>query len=1319
MLKKIIIINFVFILSMNSFGQNIIDIQSPKIIPPSPDAAALGEYGQMPVDKSTGIPAINIPLYEIQTPRFKIPISLSYHASGVRVDEMASWVGLGWSLNSGGLVTRTIMGLPDDWGGGFLSQPLKKASDIQFSIDSLYLKYAAHGDIDTQPDQFFYNFNNYSGNFVFGTDNKPLLTPYKPIKISFNTDSGFNIIDEQGNSYNFSTTENVESPINGILMAPVSSWYLTRMISADRSDTVKFIYNKDTDPINEFSFNFMQNIGPTEQQSISQQLWQVEENTNERTYHPLRISQIIFKNGKIDFIPKGNRLDNGNVSLDSIIISNVNETTGQYSRLKSFKLTTDYFYSTLNNSGPYLGNTEAAKHRLILTGVSENDYNNTVVKTHSFQYDSTMLPPLNNFGQDKWGYYNGKYQNFSLLETQQVIADDQGDVFTIGGGVGADRSLSTIYSQAGILKKITYPTKGYTTFDYENNQLSYAQPVTTVLHANAIGFYQETSTVNYTPTSSMLSSGGSIFHIQIKKSDPSVTMPIYPYVQLVQVSNGNILYTATANQLGDIDVTLNIPLSANQTYQLIAVAKGGNATTNSTYLPSSVIGTTYQTLSTSLASVGGLRISSEKNYNNTNSLISEETYKYGADESGGGDLISASLMTNQVTHPAYILPATNSSGNPCAYCLGADLSAHLTTYYGNSIYQLSTVKESPVMYGSITVYNGNTEQNAGKTVYSYVSNPDSILICPTSYMAGIKPIPVTWKNVGPTRVAAYRNLGNNQYALEREDLTDYKLIEKPAARGLIVGYTYETFSIDQNTYQFMPVSNYYWFDYPISSGSTVPNQTITINYSPDGSKIQDTTKYYYGNLIHLQPTRIVHFNGIGDSIITVLNYPQDMVLAGKDPTGIFNSMVTANIISPAVEQYQFKNTKQLNYFKNNYNTFNGSMILRSNVQFSTLNNAPETRVQFNQYDSYGNIIEQQKTNDIKNSYLWDYNHTYPVAEVTNASSSDIAYTSFDADGKGNWTFSGAPSNVEGAITGFQSYSLSNGSITKSGLTSATKYIISYWSKGSVSITGGTQSSPTTGETVDGWSFHSLTITGTTSISISGSTYIDELRLYPSDSRMVTYTYQPLVGMVSKCDENNRILYYEYDEDGRLTVIRDQDKNVLKKICYNYDGQPGNCNVYLNVAQSGNFTKGCNVNYTGNTVTYTVPDKKYSSRISIADANNKAIADVNANGPTYANEVGTCTYNPMISIQGSNSKSSTYQVRFTNNSTNNWYTFILNANSSGLSNLGQIPPGTYTVLFYPMGSSLTATFNINGYTYYGTGATFYNISITSVSTARMY
>ena len=106
--------SLIFFIGIISAQTNPVYDKMPKILTPEADAAAIGRYGDYPVDLSTGVPSINIPLYEIDVNGFRLPISISYHASGNKVDDIASTVGLGWVLNAGGAVTRTVNGYQDE-----------------------------------------------------------------------------------------------------------------------------------------------------------------------------------------------------------------------------------------------------------------------------------------------------------------------------------------------------------------------------------------------------------------------------------------------------------------------------------------------------------------------------------------------------------------------------------------------------------------------------------------------------------------------------------------------------------------------------------------------------------------------------------------------------------------------------------------------------------------------------------------------------------------------------------------------------------------------------------------------------------------------------------------------------------------------------------------------------------------------------------------------------------------------------------------------------------------------------------------------------
>jgi hypothetical protein len=71
------------------------------------------------VDLFTGDFSYNIPLFELPGPNGGYPFNLSYQ-SGIGMDQEASWVGLGWSMQPGA-ITRQMRGLPDEFKGDLVS----------------------------------------------------------------------------------------------------------------------------------------------------------------------------------------------------------------------------------------------------------------------------------------------------------------------------------------------------------------------------------------------------------------------------------------------------------------------------------------------------------------------------------------------------------------------------------------------------------------------------------------------------------------------------------------------------------------------------------------------------------------------------------------------------------------------------------------------------------------------------------------------------------------------------------------------------------------------------------------------------------------------------------------------------------------------------------------------------------------------------------------------------------------------------------------------------------------------------------------------
>jgi hypothetical protein len=81
---------------------------------PSPKLAELSKYADFETIGQNGVVPIGIPLFSISAGQYKQPVSLSYHAGGIKVNQDATWVGLGWSLTMGGSITRSVRDVPDD-----------------------------------------------------------------------------------------------------------------------------------------------------------------------------------------------------------------------------------------------------------------------------------------------------------------------------------------------------------------------------------------------------------------------------------------------------------------------------------------------------------------------------------------------------------------------------------------------------------------------------------------------------------------------------------------------------------------------------------------------------------------------------------------------------------------------------------------------------------------------------------------------------------------------------------------------------------------------------------------------------------------------------------------------------------------------------------------------------------------------------------------------------------------------------------------------------------------------------------------------------
>ncbi len=104
------------------------------VLPPVGTAGELSKYGDIPVDLSSGMVSVGIPLGTATGRQLNVPITLSYHGGGIKVDQVASWVGTGWSLQAGGVITRSVKGIPDETTTNGLYRKLTANPPVRFQV---------------------------------------------------------------------------------------------------------------------------------------------------------------------------------------------------------------------------------------------------------------------------------------------------------------------------------------------------------------------------------------------------------------------------------------------------------------------------------------------------------------------------------------------------------------------------------------------------------------------------------------------------------------------------------------------------------------------------------------------------------------------------------------------------------------------------------------------------------------------------------------------------------------------------------------------------------------------------------------------------------------------------------------------------------------------------------------------------------------------------------------------------------------------------------------------------------------------------------
>ncbi len=837
---------------------------SMRVRPQSPTAASLGEYGDVPVALYTGTPNVTVPLFTVEGRTLAVPLALTYHGGGVRVEEQASWVGLGWSLVAGGTITRTVRGLADDLTNGYYTngQTFYK-NGMWPNPPNATLDKIADGLLDGEPDQFFFNFQGRSGKFVMGpTDSTGAVKevraiPYQKLKIvpTFGSTgiTQWAVTTEDGTEYTFTARE-TNTDLNyanegGAIPAHygdehTSAWHLTKIRTVG-GDEATFYYTERSTTHRGVGFRekYDHRAGSGGQQCVPTENWMINEykvdiqvldsiKTPVQTVHFATSKRTDLKS------PTGVQQE---YKLDEITVKSAGGTV-----LRKFDLDTDY----------------ALGGRLTLNNVYETDASGTKLPPHTFAYDTNAtLPSPTSYDTDHWGFFNDAGNNTPIPAMRS----------SFGSGTwlsGADRSPDASKVKAGILTKITYPTGGETEFDWEINDYgkigqSGGQPYDL---GPAESASEQASEYQGQQTETFVIGGTTGIGIPVDVTvtiDPDGCGEQFgcPYVEIV---NEDGPFTE--------DTTFTMVLDPG-TYQLRAYSEqtGGWAK----------ITVTWRELNAeNKKSGGGLRIQEIRNKDGMgNTQTRTFDYTLASDPTRSSGVVSA--------EPRYDYYFDGS----------------LCKYFSRSSTSKMPLGEGPAVgYSEVTVEHGvNGVYGTTRTTFRSVLDKEDDKPSTSEYPY-LRATTYGWMR-GQTVEERERNqLGQNQ----RWSQSTYAFMStEPTTLRKFRGMAVQQFSAGQQ-YTGAPATSVQVRNaFEVISEWTYKSKDSTIVYNDDGSNADTMAVHYeYGNPTHVQLTKVREQQRDGTVRVTRMQYPADYGNGtGAEADALEEMRGAAHMHSPVIERW--------------------------------------------------------------------------------------------------------------------------------------------------------------------------------------------------------------------------------------------------------------------------------------------------------------------------------------------------------------------------------------------------------------------------------
>ncbi|UZJ64210.1 hypothetical protein OKW96_17770 [Sphingobacterium sp. KU25419] len=664
------------------------------------------------------------------------------------------------------------------------------------------------------------------------------------------------------------------------------------------------------------------------------------------------LTNILYNGAKIEFFRNRSRKDlQGAFSLDEIKITNSNTL------VKSFNFSYSYFEAVpvgVSGNSYYLYKEED-KFRLKLDSIIEqNPAASEKINPYIFEYDmSTALPYRLSNSQDQWGYYNGK-NNSEFIRYFDGIK-----------WIGANKDIDFTFAKANILKSIQYPTKGLIEYEYEGNKhftngvVEKDTIVAQLYRDNGIkGSEKEIYDVS---TQVDLSSFEAyLVHInpQIQAQGFNITSDA-SYEFKFQKGNEAPIYFYNNSVISLVKGIYNLTLTIYQPTP--------NDPSNPPFLSVDLVLLTKKSYMIGEQDAPGVRVKSIFKKDKEIGLLRKDFfYKFPSTGFSSGKISGEGDY-----YPVLLKKWTHYTPYDKFLC-----SFNQYTSYSN--YPLITTMGSYVGYSFVTeIENNGSEKLKKESIFlNFLDNPDIVSNISFPYTPSSDQ---SYKRGLVTEERFYKHIIGNNFDLTKVKKYKYSKINNIHSKVFgakiaemitnepVIGFDYE--SIRVNVYE-----NY------SDAYNLISDSTFT--FEPEGKTLV-SKDYSYNNKFLLANEKLL------DSKNTIIEkkykYPFDI------NQSVYNEMTNRNLLGQKVEIRLLKNNVEKYKTENKYlsRSLNGELQFLIYEQSSSFGSIESETIKFQSFDGYGNPQEIKKQEEPVTTYLWGYGGQYPIAEIKNATYSEV------------------------------------------------------------------------------------------------------------------------------------------------------------------------------------------------------------------------------------------------------------------------------------------------------------------------------------------